>query len=93
MAAAVVAEPTVGGGAVVRVSDSGPGISPEDQPHIFDRFYRSVAAGRSNGIADGSGAGLGVPIARWIVQSHGGDLSLEESTPSGSTFEIRLPPA
>jgi heavy metal sensor kinase len=76
-------------GCVIRVSDSGPGIRPEDEPHIFERFYR---AERSRGPQSGrgSGAGLGLAIGRWIAEAHGGMLVLERGA-EGATFAARLP--
>lgn len=64
----------------IRVADSGPGIPEADRARIFDRFVRLDEA-RSR-----RGAGLGLPIARWIAEVHGGTLVLESSGPSGSTF-------
>lgn len=72
-----------GGGATIRVSDDGEGIPLEYQTRIFDRFVR--LNGRS------SGAGLGLPIARWIAEAHGGTLVLESSGPAGSCFTVTLP--
>jgi signal transduction histidine kinase len=69
----------------IRVSDSGRGIPPSDRGRIFDRFVQLDDARR------GAGTGLGLPIARWIAEAHGGTLSLEKSGPSGSTFCISLP--
>jgi len=68
---------------VIRVSDTGTGISADDQSRIFERFFR---AGGASG-----GAGLGLPIARWIAEAHGGSLTLERSDAEGSTFRIELP--
>jgi signal transduction histidine kinase len=77
---------TVNNGMVeVRVADSGPGIAPEDRARVFERFVRLDPA------RGGSGAGLGLAIAREIVESHGGSLGLEQSGPNGSVFVIRLP--
>lgn len=80
----------------LRVIDSGPGIPPAAQPHLFDRFYRgrregtaAAAPGDPGGV--GTGAGLGLAIARWIAEAHGGSLSLEHSSRDGSTFLVRLP--
>lgn len=86
------AEPTVGGGVRIEVRDTGPGIPAADRARIFERFFRVGSDGRRPGLADGSGAGLGLPIARWIARSHGGDLQLTRSGEGGSTFAIVLPP-
>jgi signal transduction histidine kinase len=71
------------GGATIRVADDGEGIPLAHQTRIFDRFVRLNA--RS------SGAGLGLPIARWIAEAHGGTLVLESSGPTGSCFMVTLP--
>jgi len=71
----------------IRVTDEGPGIPPADQHRIFDRFVQLDAARR------GQGAGLGLPIARWIAEAHRGTLVLEHSGPGGSTFCVSLPTA
>jgi signal transduction histidine kinase len=75
-----------GGCAEIAVSDTGGGIPPSERERIFERFVRLDAA-RSNT----DGAGLGLPIARWIAESHQGTVTLDESGPSGSTFVARLP--
>ena len=54
---------------VLRITNDGPGIEPADQERIFERFVRIGAS---------DGAGLGLPIARWIAEAHGGTLQLEE---------------
>jgi heavy metal sensor kinase len=75
----------------IRVRDTGAGIPPEVAPHIFDRFYRGEnSRGRVEGSATG-GAGLGLAIARWIAEAHGGSLELTATGPSGSTFTLELP--
>ena len=89
------------GGHRVIVRDSGPGIAPEVAAHIFDRFYRGDRG--SNGDADstpgilddshGVGAGLGLAIARWVAEAHGGTLVLAQSSPGGSEFVFALPEA
>jgi len=69
------------------VRDTGVGIPTEHVPHIFDRFYR-VDKARSR--AEG-GAGLGLSICRWIVEAHGGSISVESAPGRGSTFAVTLP--
>ncbi len=69
----------------ISVTDTGPGIAPADQARIFDRFVRLDPSRR------GSGTGLGLPIAKWIAETHGGTLVLETSAPGGSTFCVSLP--
>jgi len=78
-------------GYIFAISDSGPGIPPGSQPHIFERFYRADPARRRDR-ADG-GAGLGLALARWIATVHGGDVTLARSTAAGSTFVAFLPHA
>jgi heavy metal sensor kinase len=73
----------------VAVSDEGPGIAAEDQPRVFDRFWR---ADKARSRADG-GTGLGLSIVRQIAQSHGGDVQLQSKLGVGSTFTIWLPVA
>jgi signal transduction histidine kinase len=68
------------------VRDSGPGIAPEQLPHIFDRFYKGDASRRSAG-----GSGLGLSIVRAIVERHGGTMTARNDT--GAVFEIMLPAA
>ena len=69
------------------VRDTGVGIPTEHVPHIIDRFYR-VDKARSR--AEG-GAGLGLSICRWIVEAHGGSISVESAPGRGSTFAVTLP--
>jgi two-component system sensor histidine kinase BaeS len=72
------------GGAVVdiEVRDSGPGITQDALPHVFDRFYRS---------GDSAGSGLGLPIARSLVEAHGGTIEAIAPAGGGTTIRIRLP--
>ena len=77
------------GQAYLSVRDNGIGISPEDLPHIFERFYRSEKS-RSRP-SDGKGFGLGLPIANWIVQNHGGRIDVESAPGEGTTFSVWLP--
>lgn len=74
---------------VIEIKDNGPGIPPEDQPRIFDRFYRvDKARWRESG-----GAGLGLSIAKWAVEAHGGCISLHSEVNKGCIFRITLPGA
>ncbi len=70
------------------VSDTGPGIAADDQPRIFDRFYRADAARAPQG-----GAGLGLAIARWIAEAHHGRISVASAPGRGATFAVTLPGA
>ena len=69
------------------VHDTGVGIAQEDLPLVFDRFYRADPA-RSR---DPGGTGLGLPIAHWIVEQHGGEIKLESQPGRGTTAIVRLP--
>jgi signal transduction histidine kinase len=71
----------------LRVTDTGEGIGPEDLPYVFDRFYRGDPA-RSSATGE---SGLGLAIARSLVETHGGTISLESSLGKGSTFTVTLP--
>ena len=71
----------------IAVTDEGPGIAPEDQPHVFDRFWR---ADKGLSRADG-GTGLGLAIVRQIAESHGGEVRLQSKVGVGSSFVIWLP--
>jgi heavy metal sensor kinase len=80
-------------GARIEVADSGPGIPPELQEKIFERFFRvDTARGAGSSGEEGSGAGLGLPIARWIAEVHGGSVRLERSDGRGTVFVARMPP-
>ncbi|MFD0694622.1 sensor histidine kinase [Paenibacillus sp. GCM10027628] len=71
----------------IAVQDNGPGIAPEHQAHLFDRFYRiDTSRARRSG-----GAGLGLAITRSIVELHGGTITVESQVGEGSTFRVTLP--
>lgn len=71
----------------VQVADNGTGISPEDLPHVFDRFYR----GDRSRSRQGGGAGLGLAIVRQLVAAHGGTIEVASESGKGTTFTIKLP--
>lgn len=71
------------------VSDNGPGIPPEDIPHLFERFWR---AEKSRNRATG-GSGLGLAIVKQLIEAHHGEVQVESQTGSGTRFTIRLPVA
>ncbi len=73
----------------IEVTDDGPGIPPEHRERVFDRFYR-VDEGRSR---DAGGAGLGLALAKWGVEAHGGRLELDCPGAGGCVFRIVLPAA
>ena len=80
------AEPTHGG-VRIAVCDTGEGIPAEDLPYIFERFWRGD---RSRSHASGAGSGLGLAIARQLVHTHGGRISVESEVGHGTTFTIEL---
>ncbi len=75
------------GHARLEVSDQGPGIAPDEAERVFERFYRSDHARAST---DG-GSGLGLSIARWIVELHGGQIRAEQADPHGCRMVVELP--
>lgn len=74
--------------AVVRITDYGAGIAPEEQPRIFHRFYR---VDKSRSAHRGEGSGLGLAIAKHLVLRHGGRIGVESNTGRGATFWVALP--
>jgi signal transduction histidine kinase len=66
--------------ALIRISDTGPGITPDKLPHIFDAYYTSRP----------QGSGLGLPTARKIIEAHKGSISVNSEPGKGTSFEIRL---
>ena len=72
------------GYAEIIVQDPGPGIAPEDLPHIFDRFWRGDRASRAS-------AGLGLAICKGIVEAHNGRIWVESTLGIGTTFHVSIP--
>ncbi|PIU03787.1 hypothetical protein COT44_01370 [Candidatus Shapirobacteria bacterium CG08_land_8_20_14_0_20_39_18] len=72
----------------IQIADQGAGISKEDLPHLFDRFYRTD---KSRTKTDVSGYGLGLSIAKQIVEQHHGSIKVESKINLGTTFVIQLP--
>ena len=81
-----VVEIRVGEGEV-SVRDHGPGIGPEDAPHVFDRFWRAASA------REMPGSGLGLAIVKDVAESHGGAITLERPPDGGARFRLRCLPA
>jgi hypothetical protein len=77
-----------GGGATLSVHDEGPGISPEDLPRLFDRYFQTERAR-----AKRQGLGLGLFITKGLVEAHGGTITVESEPGAGSTFRVWLPAA
>ena len=75
-------------GAEIMVKDTGVGISEEDLPHIFDRFYKADESRTRGG---GASSGLGLSIVKWIVERHGGGISVSSRKGGGTAFTIFLP--
>jgi signal transduction histidine kinase len=72
---------------LIEVSDTGEGISPDDMPHVFERFYRGE---KSRSRATG-GAGLGLAIVLGIVEAHGGTINIESEPGNGTIFRLQFP--
>jgi PAS domain S-box-containing protein len=73
------------GYAIIKITDTGVGIKEDDLPHIFERFYRADKAGTTRGF------GLGLPIAKAIIELHGGRIEVKSTIGQGSVFRIVLP--
>jgi two-component system phosphate regulon sensor histidine kinase PhoR len=76
-----------GDGVAIHVADNGAGIAPDDQPRVFERFYKADRA------RSGGGSGLGLAIVKHVAQAHGGSVSLRSAPGEGSDFAILLPAA
>lgn len=85
----IVSVGKAGNQAKLTVSDTGPGIPPEDLQHVFERFYRGEKS-RSRP-RDGKGFGLGLSIAYWIVRNHGGRIEVDSQMGQGTSFCVWLP--
>jgi heavy metal sensor kinase len=77
---------------LLAITDAGPGIPTEAQPHVFERFFRAETQ-RGRSAHSAGGAGLGLALARWVARAHGGDVVLGSSSAEGTTFLISLPRA
>jgi signal transduction histidine kinase len=80
----VGAEPEAEGGARMFVTDTGPGIPADEVAHVFDRYFQASRKNRE-------GIGLGLSIAKGIVDAHGGRIWVDSQEGQGSTFTISLP--
>lgn len=78
-----------GNDAVFSVADNGPGIPPEDLPHIFDRFFRGDRSHSHDG--GRTGTGLGLSICQAVIQAHGGRVAVETNINHGTTFQVAIP--
>jgi two-component system OmpR family sensor kinase len=88
--------------ALIEVSDQGPGLSPEQAEHVFERFYRVDKArtrkasapaprGADPSAVPHSGAGLGLAIVSALVAAHNGTVGVQTAPGQGATFQVRLP--
>jgi len=83
----VTCSTTEDGGFRFDVADTGFGIAPEDQPHLFDAYFRS----EDERVRHVTGTGIGLSLARDVVRLHGGDISVESALNEGSTFMLSIP--
>jgi len=84
----MLASNSKGGNAHISVTDQGYGIAPDDLPHIFDRLYRADSSRTKGNV---SGYGLGLSIAKKIVELHKGAIDVTSKVGHGSTFTVRVP--
>lgn len=83
----VEAAPGPPGRVILRCRDSGVGIAPDDQPRIFERFWKADSSRQR----DGEGSGLGLAIVRHVVEAHGGSVSVVSQPKRGTLFTVELP--
>jgi two-component system OmpR family sensor kinase len=76
---------------VLAVIDSGPGIDPDQAPHLFERFYRGTPPGSGDAAPRSGGSGLGLAIVKTIAEAHGGTATVNSRPGEGARFEIALP--
>lgn len=76
---------------MIKVRDTGVGISDEDLPHVFDRFYRGRALKQDGTLIDPRGLGQGLYVAREVIETHGGTISVASKLGEGTIFTIALP--
>jgi len=76
---------TARGNALLSVSDTGPGICATDLPHVFERFYRGAAS------VGTSGSGIGLAVAKELVDAHGGRIEASAAAGGGATFTVVIP--
>jgi two-component system phosphate regulon sensor histidine kinase PhoR len=74
------------GSVVLGISDNGIGIAKSDLPHVFERFYKG------NRARSGGGTGMGLAIAKHVIEAHGGSIWVQSEEGEGSTFSFSLPP-
>jgi signal transduction histidine kinase len=77
-------------GIVISVSDEGPGIAAEHVPHVFDRFYKAEPSRAQGTQGTTAGSGLGLSIAKAIVERHGGTIAVS-SQPGRTVFSVAIP--
>ncbi|MEV0166373.1 two-component system OmpR family sensor kinase [Nonomuraea fuscirosea] len=87
----IVRTGTSGDKLFVEVVDHGPGLTPEQIEHVFERFYRADSARSRRRSAEDRGSGLGLAIVQALVQAHDGTVTVESSPEAGSTFRVELP--